>query len=74
MPKNGLVAVLSADKRAVKTYSLGFEGDPKSELAYAAAVAKHFGTTHHKIHIGDDRLLLFNAFLDQARARARSRA
>ena len=42
-----LVAVLGG--KGLRTYSLGFEGDRKSELAAAAAVAKHFGTTHHEI-------------------------
>ena len=40
---------LAADAKKVKTYSLGFEGDRKSELPQAAAVAAHFGAEHHEI-------------------------
>jgi asparagine synthase (glutamine-hydrolysing) len=43
-----IVAVLSAGG-AVKTFSLGFEGDRASELPQAAQVAKHFGASHHEI-------------------------
>ena len=52
-----LVAVLSADGKAVKTYSLGFEGDRKSELPQAAAVAQHFRTDHHEIVVKPGELL-----------------
>ncbi len=44
-----LVALLAQGGAPLKTFSLGFEGDPKSELAHAAAVAKHFGTAHREI-------------------------
>ncbi|HEX5476672.1 MAG TPA: asparagine synthase (glutamine-hydrolyzing) [Burkholderiales bacterium] len=33
----------------LKTFSLGWEGDRRSELAAAAQAAKHFGTEHHEI-------------------------
>jgi asparagine synthase (glutamine-hydrolysing) len=40
---------LASGEGKVRTYSLGFEGDRRSELPDAAAVAQHFGTVHHEI-------------------------
>src|SRR3954462_769780 len=36
----------------VRTFSLGFEGDKRTELPQAAATAKHFGTRHQEIVVG----------------------
>jgi asparagine synthase (glutamine-hydrolysing) len=44
-----LVAVLSRGGAAVRTFSLGLDGDRRSELPKAAEVAKHFGTAHQEI-------------------------
>jgi asparagine synthase (glutamine-hydrolysing) len=44
-----LVALLAQGGGAVKTFSLGFEGDKESELPQAAALARHFGAAHHEI-------------------------
>jgi asparagine synthase (glutamine-hydrolysing) len=52
-----LVAVLAQGGRKVKTFSLGFAGDGKSELPQAAAVAKHFATEHHEIVVKPADLL-----------------
>ena len=52
-----LVAVVAKEGRQVKTFSLGFEGDKRSELGPAAAVAKHFGTAHHEIVVRPAELL-----------------
>jgi asparagine synthase (glutamine-hydrolysing) len=43
-----LVALASKHQK-VKTFSAGFADDRHSELARAAAVAKHFGAEHHEI-------------------------
>jgi len=47
---------LASDGKRVKTYTLGFEGDRKSELPQAAAVAKHFGAAHHEIVVKPSEL------------------
>jgi asparagine synthase (glutamine-hydrolysing) len=52
-----MVAVLAQQGGAVKTFSLGFEGDKRSELPQAAAVAKHFATAHHEIVVRPAELL-----------------
>ncbi|MGE5640059.1 MAG: asparagine synthase (glutamine-hydrolyzing) [Clostridia bacterium] len=44
-----MVAVLAANGASVRTFTFGVEGDAKSELAGAAAIAKHFGTQHREI-------------------------
>ena len=52
-----IVAVLARHGPGVKTFSLGFEGDRRSELPQAAAVAKHFGTAHHEIVVKPAELI-----------------
>lgn len=47
-----LAAVMAKQGGTVKTFTLGFEGDKRSELPHAAATAKHFGTRHHEIVVG----------------------
>jgi asparagine synthase (glutamine-hydrolysing) len=44
-----IVALMSRGGAALKTFSLGFEGDRASELPQAAQVAKHFGASHQEI-------------------------
>jgi asparagine synthase (glutamine-hydrolysing) len=45
--------------RDLKTFSIGFEGDPASELPYAERVARHLGVDHHTevVGPGEARLL-----------------
>jgi asparagine synthase (glutamine-hydrolysing) len=38
----------------VRTYSVGFEGDPSSELPFAAMVAQALDTTHQPISVGPE--------------------
>ncbi len=52
-----MVAVLAAGGRKVRTFTLGFEGDPASELAPAADLAKRFGTAHEEIVVAPKDLL-----------------
>ena len=52
-----LAALMSRGEAKPHTFSLGFEGDPKSELPHAAALAKHLGTVHHEVLIAPRELL-----------------
>ena len=45
--------------RPVDTFSIGIEGDPGNEFAYARSVAKRFGACHHEITITDDDFISF---------------
>src|SRR5439155_19494342 len=50
-----IVALMKRHATApVKTFSLGFEiGGGYNELSDAGAVAEHFGTEHHELHVED---------------------
>ena len=52
-----LVALASRGGAGVKTFALGFEGDPASELPQAAAVARHFATAHQEIVVKPAELI-----------------
>lgn len=59
---SSLVVALLAEQgqRDLATFSIGFDsaaGESGDEYAYSDLVADTFGTDHHKIHIGTDRLL-----------------
>jgi asparagine synthase (glutamine-hydrolysing) len=51
-----LLALAARNGSPPKTFSLGFEGDPASELAAAAAAAKHFAAEHHEIVVAPEEL------------------
>ncbi len=54
----GLLA--EAGQEGLATFSIGFEaagGESGDEFEYSDIVAKHFGTDHHKIFVGSDRVL-----------------
>jgi asparagine synthase (glutamine-hydrolysing) len=59
---SAVLGALMAKQGAFSTFSVGFEGEEKGELAQAAEAAKHFGATHHEVMIGasDLRSLLPN--------------
>jgi asparagine synthase (glutamine-hydrolysing) len=44
-----IVSLASRKGGALRTFSLGLEGDPASELPGAALIAKHFGAAHQEI-------------------------
>ena len=44
-----LAALMARQNGSFKTFSLGFEGDRRSELPQAAETARHFGAQHHEI-------------------------
>jgi asparagine synthase (glutamine-hydrolysing) len=52
-----IVALMVQDGRKVHTYTIGVEGDRASELAAAAAAAKHFGTQHHEVTLAPRELV-----------------
>lgn len=59
---SSLVVALLAEQgqRDLATFSIGFDsagGESGDEYAYSDLIADTFGTDHHKIHIGTDRLL-----------------
>ncbi|ORM25011.1 N-acetylglutaminylglutamine amidotransferase [Williamsia sp. 1135] len=59
---SSLVVALLAEQgqRDLATFSIGFDsaaGESGDEYEYSDLIAKAFGTNHHKIHIGTDRLL-----------------
>ncbi len=45
--------------RPVVTYSIGIEGDAQNEFEPARRVAKHFGTQHHEVQIGNEDFIRF---------------
>ncbi|WP_430783533.1 N-acetylglutaminylglutamine amidotransferase [Actinoplanes sp. G11-F43] len=56
-----IVALLAERGQAgLATFSIGFEsggGESGDEFEYSNLIAKHFGTDHHQIRIGQDRFL-----------------
>jgi asparagine synthase (glutamine-hydrolysing) len=59
---SSLVVALLAEsgQTGLKTFSIGFEsaaGESGDEFRYSDAIAERFGTDHHRIRIGNDRLL-----------------
>jgi asparagine synthase (glutamine-hydrolysing) len=56
-----VVGLLSeAGQRGLKTFSIGFEavgGEEGDEFKYSDVVARHFGTEHHVLRIGTERML-----------------
>jgi asparagine synthase (glutamine-hydrolysing) len=54
----GLLA--EAGQHGLKTFSIGFEsvgGIEGDEFTYSDVIAEHFGTDHHQLRIGTDRML-----------------
>lgn len=45
---------IRADKEEIRTFSVGFEGDPFTELPFAEQVAAEFHTVHQSIAIGPE--------------------
>jgi asparagine synthase (glutamine-hydrolysing) len=51
-----LVALAARHRAKLPTFSLGFAGDPQSELPQAAQVAQHFATEHQEIVVAPEDL------------------
>jgi asparagine synthase (glutamine-hydrolysing) len=68
LDSSALVGLMSRHNSRVRTFSAGFGESAYSELAYAAEVAKHFGTEHHEVVIDDrdivEHLCRLTAFRD----------
>ena len=52
-----IVALMSRHNSLVRTFSVGFRDGRYSELAYAAEVARHFGTQHQEIVVSHSDLI-----------------
>ena len=56
-----IVGILAEDGHDdLKTFTIGFDaagGESGNEFSWAQIVAKHFGTDHAEIHIGEERML-----------------
>ncbi len=50
---SGMVVAMMAmeSSRPIKTFSVGFEGDPNNELPYARMVAEKYGCDHHEFMV-----------------------
>jgi asparagine synthase (glutamine-hydrolysing) len=46
-----VVALMTRMAARIKTFSLGFQDDPRSELSAARVLARHFGTEHYEANI-----------------------
>jgi asparagine synthase (glutamine-hydrolysing) len=57
LDSSAIVALMTRHNTNVRTFSVGFGEDGYSELAYADAVAKHFGTRHHELVVGFDDIV-----------------
>jgi asparagine synthase (glutamine-hydrolysing) len=62
-----LLALASAKGRRPKTFSLGVQGDRRSELPRAAQAAKHFAAEHHEIVVTPHELLSHLEYLVSCR-------
>ncbi len=52
-----IVGLMSRHSAQVKTFSVGFAEQAYSELGYAGEVARHFGTDHHELVIGQQDII-----------------
>jgi asparagine synthase (glutamine-hydrolysing) len=52
-----IVGLMSRHTGQVKTFTAGFGETAYSELAYAAEVAKYFGTDHHEVVVSDRHIV-----------------
>ena len=52
-----IVALMKRHSATVETFSAGFAGDRRSELAAAGGLARYFGTRHHEIVLEKRELL-----------------
>jgi asparagine synthase (glutamine-hydrolysing) len=68
LDSSAIVGLMSRHSSLVRTFSAGFGESAYSELAYAAEVAKHFGTVHQEVVVADqdiiDHLPRLTAFRD----------
>src|SRR3712207_9438500 len=76
---SSLVVALLAEQgqTGLATFSIGFEpagGESGDEFEYSTLVAQRFGTDHHRIRIGNERLLPgIDAAVEIGRASCRER-
>ena len=63
----GAMRKLRAPGAKILTYSVGFDGDPHSELPFARMVAEAIGSDHNPINVGPEAYLRRFAELSEAR-------
>lgn len=56
-----IVGLMAARGARVKTFSIGFRGDPRyDETRFARTASAHFGTEHHEFYVGPEDMALLD--------------
>lgn len=61
---SAVVAVMARHSRRVKTFSIGFEDENYSELAFARSIAQRYDTDHHEFVVKPNALEILPALIE----------